>query len=51
MTRRSHRVDHDRSFLTLKLVNCSDTGARNSFLKFEYLRIVGRNDEDIFQRH
>ena len=35
----------------MKLVDGSDTGAENSFLKFEYLRIVGRNDKNIFQRY
>jgi len=46
-----HRIDHNRSLLALKLVNCANSPTRYSLLKLEDLRVVRRNDQNVFKRN
>lgn len=49
MTRRCHRIDHDRRFASLELIDGPDAGARDALLKLENLRVVGRDDEYVLE--
>ncbi len=48
MRRGRHRINHDRRLLSLKLVDGTDTRARQSLLKLKDLRVVGGDDHDVF---
>jgi len=46
---RSHRIEHNRRFLPLKLVDCADMSARYPRLQLKDLRVVGRDDEVVIE--
>jgi hypothetical protein len=46
MARCRHRIDGDRCFLPLKLIDGADAGLRQTLLYLEHLGVVGRDDED-----
>ncbi len=46
---RRHRIDDDRRFLTLKLIDGSDSASGDALLKLKDLRVVRRDDKDIIQ--
>ena len=45
-----HRINYDGCLPSLKLVYGSDTTPGNSFLEFEHLRVVRRDDQDVGPR-
>src|SRR6478752_7379356 len=47
MTRCRDRVNHNGGFLPLELVNGPNPDAWNPLLQFEYLSIVGSDDENV----
>ena len=50
MARRRHRIDDDRRFLSLKLVDRADARAGQPLLQLEDLRVVWRDDQDVVER-
>ena len=51
MTGGRHGIDDDWRLLALKFVHGADASAGKSLLKFEDLRIVWRDDQDIVERN